>query len=98
LTVAKKIGIISDTHGLLRVEAARRLRGCDLILHAGDLGSPSLLTELRTLGPVVAVRGNVDTGAWANELPREEYVDVESRRICLVHDLRTLSRSPLCRH
>ena len=93
--MATKIGVLSDTHGLLREEAVGRLLGCDLILHAGDIGSPSILTELRTLAEVVAVRGNVDTGSWANELSREEYVDVAGRRICLVHDLSTLSLYPV---
>lgn len=92
---AKRIGVLSDTHGLLREEVVNRLRPCDLICHAGDIGSPSILAELRALAPVVAVRGNVDTGSWANELSLEEYMDVEGRRICLVHDLGTLSLDPV---
>jgi putative phosphoesterase len=91
---AKKIGVLSDTHGLLREEAVRRLRDCDLIVHAGDIGGPSILADLRTLAAVVAVRGNVDTGSWARELNPEEYVDVEGHRLCLVHDLSTLSLDP----
>lgn len=92
--MAKTIGIISDTHGLLRGEVKSRLRGCDLILHAGDIGSASVLAELQELTEVVAVRGNVDTGPWANELEREEYLDVEGHRICVVHDISTLSLDP----
>ena len=88
------IGVISDTHGLLREEARQRLRGCALILHAGDIDSPSVLTELRSMAEVVAVRGNVDTAVWAQELRREEYVECEGHRICLVHDLHTLSLDP----
>ncbi len=92
---AKKIGVLSDTHGLLREQVIGRLRGCDLILHAGDLGSPSILAELRAIAEVVAVRGNVDTGSWANALSLEEYVDIAGRRICVVHDLSTLSLDPI---
>lgn len=92
--MAKKIGVLSDTHGLLRDEVKSRLQGCAMILHAGDVGSPFVLAELRDLAEVVAVRGNVDTGVWAYQLRREEYVDVEGRRICVVHDLSTLSLDP----
>ncbi len=92
---AMKVGVLSDTHGLLRAEVVDRLRGCDLILHAGDIGGPSILAELRTLAEVVAVRGNVDTGSWASELSREEYVDIEGRRIVIIHDLRMLSLDPV---
>ncbi|MBM4026399.1 MAG: metallophosphoesterase family protein [Planctomycetes bacterium] len=90
----KKIGVLSDTHGLLREEVARRLQGCDLILHAGDIDSPAVLARLGQIAPVVAVRGNVDTAPWARKLPVEEYVDVEDRRIVVVHDLSTLSLDP----
>jgi putative phosphoesterase len=67
--VAKLIGVISDTHGLLRPEAVAALQGVDLILHAGDVGSAEVLETLKDIAPVVAVRGNNDRGAWANELP-----------------------------
>ncbi len=92
---ATKIGVLSDTHGLLRAEVVDRLRGCDLILHAGDIGSPSILAELRMLADVVAVRGNVDTMSWASELNLEEYVDIEGRRVVIIHDLSTLSLDPV---
>ena len=88
------IGVLSDTHGLLREEVRDRLHGCDTILHAGDVGSPSVLAALRQIAEVVAVRGNVDTGHWAQELKAEEYADVDGRRICVVHDVRTLSFNP----
>jgi len=64
-----KLGIISDTHGLLRPEAARALSGVDLIVHAGDVGKREVLTQLKAIAPVFAVRGNVDTESWAAELP-----------------------------
>ena len=83
---AKCIGVISDTHGLLREQVKDRLRGCDLIVHAGDVDSASVLTELRAIAPVVAVRGNVDRGGWARELEEVEYVDIEEARLCIIHD------------
>ena len=92
--MAMKIGVLSDTHGLLRAEVRSGLQGCDMIIHAGDVGSPSVLTELRRITEVVAVRGNVDTGQWAKELRVEEHVDVEGHRICVVHDISTLSVDP----
>jgi hypothetical protein len=88
--MAKRIGVISDTHGLLRDEAASRLRGCGMILHAGDVGGPSILEELRRIAPLVAVRGNVDTGAWAGELPQMEHVQIEGTAICIIHNLAEL--------
>jgi putative phosphoesterase len=90
----KSIGVLSDTHGLLRGEVKSRICGCDMILHAGDIGSPSVLRELRQIAEVVAVRGNVDAGPWANELRQEQYVEAGDRRLCLVHDIATLSLDP----
>lgn len=92
--MAKIIGVISDTHGLLRDQVLSRLRGCDRIVHAGDIGDPSILTELGQIAEVVAVRGNVDTRPWAGALQEEEYVEVEGHRICVVHDLGRLSFDP----
>ena len=69
------VGVIADTHGLLRPEAVAALRGSELILHAGDVGKPEILDELRALAPVVAVRGNVDTAVWATALRLAETVD-----------------------
>src|SRR3569832_226644 len=80
------IGLISDTHGLLRPEAVRALEGAELILHAGDVGKPEVLDELRRIAPVVAVRGNVDHGAWAEALP--ETVTVEPG-IFMLHDVKS---------
>jgi putative phosphoesterase len=94
MKTTRTIGILSDTHGLLRAEVGQRLGGCDLILHAGDVGSPAILSELGQIAPVVAVRGNVDAGPWAWELRREEHVELDGHRICVVHDLGTLSLDP----
>ena len=63
------LGVISDTHGLLRPEAAAALHGCDLIIHAGDVGNAAVLDGLRSIAPTFAIRGNVDTGSWAARLP-----------------------------
>ncbi len=93
--MVKRIGVISDTHGLLRDEAASRLQGCDRIIHAGDVGHPSILEELRRIAPLIAVRGNVDTGAWAAELPHLEYVQIEDMTICVVHNIAELDLDPL---
>jgi len=92
--MAKRIGVLSDTHGLLREETKDRLRGSDMILHAGDIGSPSILKDLRRIAPVAAVRGNVDTAAWARDLPEMEYVQVDGTRICVVHNLAELDLDP----
>jgi len=92
--MAKRIGVISDTHGLLRPEARNKLLGCDLIVHAGDIGNPSILEDLRRIAEV-AVRGNVDTGHWADDLPEIEYVTVEDRQLCIIHDIETLDLDPV---
>ena len=88
------IGVISDTHGLLRPEAIAALRGVDRILHAGDVGDPGILDRLRELAPVTAVRGNVDRGPWAAALPKTELVEVEAVSIYLLHDLAELDLKP----
>jgi len=89
-----RLGIISDTHGLLRPEAARALSGVDLIVHAGDVGSPDVLTKLKALAPVFAVRGNVDTESWAKELPATVIVDAGSASLYVLHNLRELDLRP----
>jgi uncharacterized protein len=88
------LGLISDTHGLLRAEAVRALRGSDLILHAGDVGAPEILETLKTIAPVVAVRGNVDTGKWAEALPLTEVVPAGSVTIYMLHILQDLDLDP----
>ena len=90
----RKIGLISDTHGLLRNEALQTLRGSDLIIHAGDVGDPKILEALANIAPLVAVRGNVDTAAWAKSLPETAAVEAESAHIYVLHDLNTLDLDP----
>jgi len=88
------IGIISDTHGLVRPEAVDALRGVNLILHAGDVGSSQVLEALKGLAPVVAVRGNNDKGEWAEELPQREVVEVGAVYIYVLHDVKEIDLSP----
>lgn len=88
------IGIISDTHGLLRPEAVSALRGSEHIIHAGDVGDPEILAKLAELAPVTAVRGNVDKGAWARKLPETEVVELGSVSIYVLHDLGQLDLKP----
>jgi hypothetical protein len=89
-----RLGIISDTHGLLRLEAARALSGVDLIVHAGDMGKPEVLTQLQAIAPVFAVRGNVDTEAWVAALPATAIVDAGSASLYVLHNLRELDLRP----
>lgn len=90
----KTIGVISDTHGLLRPQALRALEGSDLIIHAGDVGDPKILDALKTLAPVFAVRGNVDTDAWAQALPETEVIETDSTTIYVLHDVHALDLNP----
>jgi putative phosphoesterase len=88
--MATVVGVISDTHGLLRREAVEALRGSALILHAGDVGRPEILEDLATIAPVHAVRGNVDVEAWAGKLPARRTVRVEEAAIHILHDVGAL--------
>lgn len=88
------VGVISDTHGLLRPSALRALSGVDLILHAGDVGDAAILERLRAIAPTVAVRGNVDTSPWGRTLPETEVVDVHGRTIYMLHDRAALDLDP----
>jgi uncharacterized protein len=90
----KILGLISDTHGLLREESVQALRGSDLILHAGDIGGPEILEGLRAIAPVVAVRGNVDTDAWGRSLPLTETVSAGPAMIYMIHILQDLDINP----
>jgi putative phosphoesterase len=90
----KTIGIISDTHGLMRREALEALRDSDVVVHAGDVGSPDVLQALRRLAPVFAVRGNVDRDPWATALPATQIVEVDGREIYVLHDLEALNLDP----
>jgi putative phosphoesterase len=85
-----RIGIISDTHGLLRPEAERRLAGVDHIIHAGDIGRPEIVEALRRIAPVTAIRGNVDSGDWARGYADTEGVGLAGKSIYVLHDLKTL--------
>lgn len=86
------VGVISDTHDLLRPSVLQRLRGADHIIHAGDICQQQVLDSLRELAPVSAVRGNNDRGAWATELPDYLEIDLAGRRIALIHDLADLQQ------
>ena len=92
--VTRKIGLISDTHGLLRPEALQALRGSDLIIHAGDVGDPSILEALAKIAPVVAVRGNVDTVDWAKSLSETAVAKAGSTNIYVLHDAKALDLDP----
>src|SRR6266700_693525 len=88
------VGLISDTHGLLRDEALRALEGSDLIIHAGDVGKLEIIDSLKAIAPVVAVRGNVDTEPWASALPETEVVAAGSATIFVLHDVHKLDLNP----
>ena len=90
----KRIGLISDTHGLLREEAVEALRGSELIIHAGDVGKPEILEALKKIAPVVAVRGNVDTEPWAQALPETAVVEAGAAMIYVLHDVKALDLNP----
>lgn len=81
------IGVISDTHGLLRPEAVKALEGSDFIIHAGDVGDPAIVTELKRIAPVTAVRGNVDTEAWTKKLPESATLKVGGLVILTLHNV-----------
>ena len=86
----RRVGVISDTHDLLRPEALVALRGCDLVLHAGDVCGPEVLQALREIAPVIAVRGNNDHGPWAEVLPETATVSLDGISVLMVHDVKTL--------
>ena len=90
-----RIGLISDTHGLLRVEALDALRGSDFIVHAGDIGNLDVIEQLSQLAPVTAVRGNNDNGRWASALHETEVLNVGEVFIYIIHDLAQLDVDPV---
>ena len=90
----RRVGLISDTHGLLRPEAVRALHGCDLIVHAGDVVGARILDDLSLLAPVTAVRGNNDKGDWARALRETHLLRVEDVSIYVIHDLKELDINP----
>lgn len=94
MSAATRIGLISDTHALLRPEALAALQGSELIVHAGDVGKPEILEQLRAVAPVVAVRGNIDTGDWALQLPVSAVVEAASASLYVLHDIHELDLDP----
>jgi len=91
---ANRIGLISDTHGLLRPEAVEALRGSELILHAGDVGKPEILEELRKIAPTIAIRGNVDRDLWCSTLKNTELVETSAATFYLIHNIGDLDLNP----
>ena len=89
-----RIGLISDTHGLLRPEALAFLQGCDHIVHGGDIGDARILAQLAELAPLTAVRGNNDLGAWADAVPATARVELHGLRLYVIHDLAGLKIDP----
>ena len=89
------VGVISDTHGLLRPQALEALAGAQLVIHAGDVGSPDILPSLSRLARVEPVRGNVDTDSWALALPETTVVEVEGRSLYVLHDVKQLDLDPV---
>lgn len=87
------IGVISDTHGLLRPEAVAALQGCELIIHAGDIGDPKVLDELRAIAPLRVIRGNID--GWAHDLPDDEVVEFDGRYFYVIHNVKDLKLDPV---
>lgn len=90
-----RIGLISDTHGLLRPEALAALQGCAQIIHAGDIGKPQVLDGLRAIAPLEAIRGNIDTADWALELPERLDLRIGGLTLHVLHDLKQMDIDPL---
>src|SRR5215510_6014741 len=88
------VGVISDTHGLLRPEALDALRGSEHIIHAGDIGAPEIIPALRKIAPVTAIRGNCDTRVWARDFAETEVVELGGLSFYVIHDLETLDLKP----
>jgi putative phosphoesterase len=93
-TAARRVGVISDTHGLLRPSALGALRGCDPIIHAGDVGDPGIIAALEEIAPLFVVRGNVDRADWARRLPPNVSVEIDGRLIYVLHDIAELDFDP----
>ena len=89
-----RLGIISDTHGLLRPEALAFLQGCDHIVHGGDIGGPEVIERLSSIAPVTAVRGNNDGGAWAQAIPETDLIEFGGIHLYVLHDLALLDIDP----
>jgi putative phosphoesterase len=89
-----RIGVISDTHGLLRPDALKWLESSDHIIHAGDVGSPEIVPALEEIAPVTAIRGNIDTEAWAKRFPETEVVELGGLYFYVIHDINALDLNP----
>jgi uncharacterized protein len=92
--IGRHVGLISDTHGLLRSEAVQALQGSDLIIHAGDVGKAAVLSALRQTAPIAAVRGNIDRGVWAQGLPQTQTLEIGLVWVYVIHDLEQLDIVP----
>ncbi len=88
------IGVISDTHGVVRKEALEAFKGTDVIFHGGDIGSMEVLQEFEKIAPVVAVRGNCDGDAWSGELPVSRALEIGRRRFLIIHNLKDFEKPP----
>jgi|SRR5579864_9177890 len=88
------IGVISDTHGLLRPEALEALRGSEHIIHAGDIGAPEIVPRLEQIAPVSAIRGNIDNAPWARQFPETRVVTLAGMTIYVIHDVHSLDLDP----
>ena len=97
LRSAKLIGLISDTHGLIRPQALAALKGVDLIIHAGDIGKPEVLQGLEAIAPLIAIKGNVDKGAWAHSLPEFKTLKIGGARVFVIHNASDLDFNPAAR-
>jgi|SRR6476659_2929473 len=89
-----QVGVVSDTHGLLRPQVIDAFNGVDMILHAGDIGDPEVLESLMAVAPVFAVRGNNDREEWAKEIPETRIVSIGDIRLYMIHDVKEMGRSP----
>ncbi len=92
--VSLEVGVIADTHGVLRPEALTALRGVSLIVHAGDIGGPEVVAGLEAVAPVLAIRGNVDRGAWAQAYTATRVIECGAARLYVLHDLGALEMDP----
>lgn len=88
------VGVISDTHGLLRPEALELLRGSEHIIHAGDIGEPGIIPALERIAPVTAIRGNIDKSAWAQRFPETQMIELGGLHLYVIHDLNALDLNP----
>jgi uncharacterized protein len=91
------IGVISDTHGLIRPEALEALKGAELIIHAGDIGKPEVIDALKDIAPIVAIKGNNDTASWAKSLPDTKLVQAGDMRLFIIHNVKELDCDPVAR-